>query len=282
MNKSSLLRVLCVLVTSFVLICTPASSFAAGGHGGGGGGGFHGGGGGGFHGGGFGGGFHGGGGGFHGGGFGGSRGGWGGGGWRGGWGGNGWRGGWGGRGWGWGWGWGFGAGWGWGWGPYWGYPYAYGYPYYSYPYDPYYPYYRPGYPPADRDPYNGGNRDPRDNSQRQNSSYPGPERSPGVSDNIPRTTFVSRKTAGDIDSAEYWLSNYQQPTVPRQEVRNVTQALRAMPPEARRRQIESGRYRDFSAEEQELLSRVAQVSPRAEPQKNADGTQPAALRLASR
>jgi hypothetical protein len=35
MKKSSLLRVLCVLVTSVVLIGTPESSFAAGGHGGG-------------------------------------------------------------------------------------------------------------------------------------------------------------------------------------------------------------------------------------------------------
>jgi hypothetical protein len=77
------------------------------------------------------------------------------------------------------------------------------------------------------------------------------------------------------------LTNYQQRTVPRQAVRNVIQALHAMPPEARRRQVESGRYRDFSPEEQELLKQVAQVSPRRQPQKNVDGTQPATLRLAS-
>ena len=93
--------------------------------------------------------------------------------------------------------------------------------------------------------------------------------------------FVSHKTAGDTDSPKYWLSNYQQHTVPRQEVRNVIQALLAMPPEARRRQIESGRYRNFSLGEQELLNHVAQVPPREEPQKNADQTRPAALRLAS-
>jgi hypothetical protein len=277
MKKSNLLRLLFILVTSVVLICVPESSFAAGGHGGGGGG-FHGGGGGGFHGGGFGGGFHGGG-------FGGYHAGWGGAGWHAGWGGYGWRGGWGGYGWrGWGypgWGVGLGFGWGWGWGSYWaGYPYAYGYPYY-YPYYPSYPYYGPpAYAPADPDRYNRGNEDPSDNSQRQNSSYPGPKRSPSVNE-IPSTTLASHKTAGDTDSAKYWLSNYEQQTVPRQQVRNVIQALLAMPPEARRRQVESGRYRNFSPEEQELLNQVAQVSPREEPQKNVDRTTPAALRLAS-
>jgi hypothetical protein len=290
MKKSNLFRVLCIVVTSVVLICVPESSFAAGGHGGGGGGGFHGGGGGGgFHGGGFGGGFHGGG-------FGGYHAGWGGAGGRGGWGGYGWRGGWGGyggRGWGYpGWGyagWGVGVGFGWGWGSYWaGYPYAYGYPYYPYypysygnPYYPYYPYYGPAAnAPADPDGYNRGNQDPHDNVERQNSSYRGPQGSPNVN-NTPTMRFASHKTTGDTDSAKYWLSNYQQHTVPRQEVRNVIQALLAMPPEARRRQIESGRYRNFSPEEQELVSYVAQVSPREEPQKNVDGTKPATLRLAS-
>ena len=275
MKKSGLLKVLCVLVTSVVLICMPESSFAAGGHGGGGGG-FHGGGGG----------FHGGGGGFHGGGFGGYHGGWGGAGWRDGWGGYGWRGGWGGYGWrggGWGYpGWGWGVGIGFGWGSYWpSYPYAYGYPYYAYPYYPSYPYYGPdAYAPADPDRYNGGN--PRDNSQQQDSNYPGPERSTGVSDKIPTTTFASHKTAGDSSSAKYWLANYQQHMVPRQAVRNVIQALLAMPPEARRRQIESGRYRNFSPEEQEFLNQVAQgVGRVGESQKNADETKPERLRLAS-
>jgi hypothetical protein len=90
-------------------------------------------------------------------------------------------------------------------------------------------------------------------------------------------TSVSHKTAGDIGSAHYWLLNYQQRTVPRQQVRNVIQALLAMPPEARRRQIESGKYRNFSPQEQELLNQVAQVPPR-EAQKNADGAKPVALR----
>jgi hypothetical protein len=95
------------------------------------------------------------------------------------------------------------------------------------------------------------------------------------------TTVAIHKTVADVDSADYWLTNYQQPAVPRQAVRNVAQALLAMPPDARLRQIESGRYRNFSPEEQELLNQVAQVSPRGGPQKNADPTKPAMLRLAS-
>ena len=249
MKKSGLLRVLCILLTSVVLICLPESSLAAGGHGGGGGG-------------------------FHGGGFGGYHGGWGGAGWHGGWGGYGWRG-WGYPGW--------GVGVGFGWGSCWaGYPYAYAYPYpypYYYPYDPYYPYYGSNaYRPAD--PYDGGNRDPRDNSPQQDSSYPGPAGSPSVTEGIPTRTFANHKTAGDAGSAQYWLSNYQQHMVQRQEVRNVIEALLAMPPEARRRQIESGQYRNFSPEEQEFLNQVAQVSPRGE-QNNTDGTKPEGFRLAS-
>jgi hypothetical protein len=89
-------------------------------------------------------------------------------------------------------------------------------------------------------------------------------------------TFASHKKAGDHGSANYWLSNYVQGTVPRREVRNVIQALLAMPPEARRRQIESGRYQNFSPEEQEFLDQVAQGVRRVgEPQKDVDGTKPA-------
>ena len=94
-------------------------------------------------------------------------------------------------------------------------------------------------------------------------------------------TLAHRKTVDETGSADYWMSNYQQPAVPRQAVRNVVHALLAMPPEARQRQIESGRYRNFSPEEQKLLNQVAQVSPREQPQKNVEGTKPAALALAS-
>jgi hypothetical protein len=41
-------------------------------------------------------------------------------------------------------------------------------------------------------------------------------------------------------------------------VRNAIQALRAMPPEARQRRLASGRYDDFSPEEQQLLISATQ------------------------
>ncbi|MBO0912014.1 MAG: hypothetical protein J2P13_09490 [Acidobacteria bacterium] len=42
-------------------------------------------------------------------------------------------------------------------------------------------------------------------------------------------------------------------------VRNVVEALRAMPPAARRRQLSSGRYNGFSPEERKLLRNAAPV-----------------------
>ncbi|HXW89588.1 MAG TPA: hypothetical protein VEK33_03495 [Terriglobales bacterium] len=244
--RTPLFKSLCLLITTIALLCVPQASFAGSGHGGGGG--FHGGGGG------FGGGFHGGGGWRSYGGIG-WRGGYGGVGWRGGYGGVGWRGGYGWRGWGYpSWGWGFRVGFGWGWGWYWPtYPYVYVYPYY-YPYYPYYgPYYGPyGYPPQDPGRDQGNRGDPRDNSLQQDSDPRHPVSSSDrdvVTIKAPTvpTRFANYRTVTAIS------------TVPRQEVRNVIQALQAMPPDARRRQIESGRYRDFSPEEQELLRRVAQT-----------------------
>jgi hypothetical protein len=265
--STRLFRILSIVITSIVLVSIPQASFATG-RSGGGGGGFHGGGGGGgFHGGGggFGGGFHGGMGGFHGG-----SGGWHGagavGGWHGspgwnGWGHTGWGPGWGGwgrPGWGWGGGWGFGVGinigWGWGWPAY---PYAYGYPYY-YPYYPNYPpYYGPyNYPPTPP-PANPGDRgnsgDPRGNAWQQNSDAPAPALSPNnnvVTIKAPKVPprYTNYRTVAAVDAAQ------------RPEVRNVLRALQAMPPEARQRQIESGRYRNLAPEEQALIRRVALTS----------------------
>jgi hypothetical protein len=42
-------------------------------------------------------------------------------------------------------------------------------------------------------------------------------------------------------------------------VQNSIRALRAMPPDARRRQINSGRYDNFSPEERELLNNALQA-----------------------
>jgi len=45
---------------------------------------------------------------------------------------------------------------------------------------------------------------------------------------------------------------------PRREVLNAMRALREMPPFAREREIEHGRYSQFSAEERELLRNMEQ------------------------
>ena len=246
--RTRLFRTLFVLITTIVLICIPQASFAGPGHGGGGGG-FHGGGGG------FGGGFHGGGTAFHGAaGWSGGRAGWG---WGGGWGwhgGWGWPAGWGWRGWGYpGWGWGFGVSIGWG--GYWpAYPYAYAYPYY-YPYYPYYPYpnYGPyGYPPPDPGRSNQSPQNRDDDPQRQNSDDYAPPRF-----SRPDVVTIKAPTATPVSSYRTVAAIR---TVPGQRVENVIRALEAMPPEARRRQIESGRYSNLTPAEQELVRRVAGTS----------------------
>jgi hypothetical protein len=274
------LRIL-VLIAIFVrLIDIP--QFASAQHGGHGGGGFHAGGGG-FHGGGsrgnfggfHGGGFHGGGGfgGFHGGGYGfyGRR-----------------YGGFYGR--------GFGFpsyGFGFGFGPYWGYPYYYGYgpwlsPYaYYYPYDSYY------YPDDPRD-----NRYPRDNRdgcdyrheddhpcKSNNENAPAKPSSTDVPESSPQRNYVTTKSADNgptLSLADYKSAASTDPAaVPsrvtsdspprnsakrplpsglRPAVRNVIQALRAMPPDARERQLNSGRYH-LSPEEMEFVTTATQPSP---------------------
>jgi hypothetical protein len=261
-----------------------------GGFHGGGGGGFHGGGGGAFRGGG---GFYGGGrsayagghsfGGYRGGGYYGGRGGYG-------WGGRGY--GWGGRGYGWGGGyWGRGYGWGWrfgfgfGW-PYWGwgYPYGYGYSPWYYAPDPYYsyPYYGPsGYPAGYQSPDNG-NDDPRttDPNPRPQANQNGPTRSwrppgPGGATNTnyansnvatvglrgpvlsPDTTSVTQssyRAARSIPERSTTGRATPQSDAPlRPEMQKALQRLREMPPFAREREIETGRYRQFSPEDKQIL-----------------------------
>jgi len=259
-----------------------------GGFHGGGGGAFHGGGGGGFHGGG---GLYGGGrsayagghsfGGYRGGGYYGGR--------RGyGWGGRGY--GWGGRGYGWGggywghgyggygWGWGFGFGFGW---PYWGwgYPYGYGYTPWYYAPAPYYsyPYYGPsGYPAGYLDPGNG-NDDPRtaDPNAPPPANQNGPARSwrppaPGGAANTNYTnsnvaTVGLRAPASSVNTTSVTPSSYRtarsipersttQSDAPlRPEMQKALQRLREMPPFAREREIETGRYSQFSPEEKQIL-----------------------------
>jgi len=267
MNRPGVLRVLLLSLVLVVFGCSAEFAFA-GVHGGGGGG-FHGGGGG-FHGGG--GGFHGGGGygGWHGGGgYGGWHGGYGGGygGWRGGYGSwrggyGGWYGGWGG--WGWGWPWGFGVSLGWPYYGYYGYPYAYSYPYY-YPYYPY-SYYAPGYYAPSSDP--SGYSDPAPPAQAsgsfQNSAPPRqlapPANSVTLHEAVYRHPSANYGAAAAMSGASYRPASArrQLPSM-RLEVQNVIRALRAMPPQARQQQIDSGRYSNLSPQEMKLVRNAAGV-----------------------
>jgi len=287
MKKDILFRVVFVLVAMIALSWLPQPVLAQ--HGGHGGGGSHGGGGGGLHGGG-GGGFHGSrsfsGGGHFGYGGGHSSGGYHGGGYYGGHGGYGWGGrgygwgqrgyGWGGRHWGHGYGWGFGFGWPfWGWG--WGYPYGYGYsPWYYAPYlyDSY-PYYGPsGY--ADPD---SGNHDPlpADPSARPQANQNGPTRAwrpEGAANTTHRNSNVAalapRAPVRSVDRITVTSNSYgvghsmteraiteraspQSDAPLRPEMQKAMQRLRGMPPFAREREIETGRYRQFSPEEKHIL-----------------------------
>jgi hypothetical protein len=255
MKKSTSLRVLCALLVLVVLSCAPIPAFAQRG-----GGGFHGGGGG-FHGGGGHYGYAGGGqfyGGYHGGGYG----------WHGGY--YGWRGG--------SWGyprWGYGYGYGWGfsigfnWAPYgFGYPYAYGYgpwwggPYYYSPY--YYPYsVPPAYPYSYPNPNNGsGSVSAPDSGLNSHNNSPGRySNSPNPSSMVnnvlapawPAPNYRTQSTASTVV-----VKSMRQIPPARREVQNVIEALRAMPPGARQRQIDSGRYSSFSPEERELLNSLSQ------------------------
>lgn len=288
MIRLASLRILVLIALSIALIGIPQSSFAQhGGHGGGGG--FHGGGGA-FHGGGNFGGFHGGAAWFHGSGYGAFH--------SGGYygfHGHGFRGGpfFGGLGFpGYGFGFGFGFSPYWGY-PYWGYPYSYGYgpwgnPYaYYYPYDPYY--YQDG--PGSRDGrYPRGNRDGCDyryedehpcKSQKKNAP---PRPSSTVPKSSPQHNYVTTNPAAN-DSA-FSLADYrpssstnpadatapvasnhqlinpttsQLPSGLRPAVRNAIQALRAMPPDARQRQLNSGRYHSLSPEELEFVTNATQL-----------------------
>jgi hypothetical protein len=188
---------------------------------------------------------------------------------------------------------GFGGFPGWGWGldidfgfwPYWGgYPYFYGYgpwwgPYaYYYPYDPY---------PDDRDyrPCDGCNPDyrhspdDRRNPRSPNDSRPNDNTAPAKPSNstVPESsadpnyvmtlvgygTVVSKDgTVPTADGARKHepadFSGQQLSSGLRPVVRNVIQALRAMPPEARQQRLNSGRYDSFSPEERELLISATQ------------------------
>jgi hypothetical protein len=197
-------------------------------------------------------------------------------GWRGGY--HGWRGGYGGypR---YGYGWGFGFGFGW---PWWGYPYAYGYspwyaPYYS-PYSYYDPNYcAPGYPCSyngndDPPSYQGYNDPAPSNSRPKPEDYPEDPGSPfapggtaNTDDDTSNVTEIGRSAAiVSVDLKTATPANYRvvHPTTATQqgplrpELYRAMQELREMPPFAREREIETGRYSHFSPKEKELLKRA--------------------------
>jgi hypothetical protein len=292
MKQSTVLKVLCAALFIVMIAWAPASVLARSGggggfHGGGGGGGFHGGGGGGgFHGGGY----YGGGGGYHGGGYYGGGGGYHGGGYYG------WRGGWGGGGyWGYpGYGWGFSIGFNFGpfWGGY-GYPYGYAAAPYYYPYYPY-PYYVPaapaGYvnyssPRSNDNAYSSDQSSsyvPDDYSAQQSSAAAPQWSTPARQSNVPTPRTAPTANSLTIRNASYTApapgyathvsagrsSNYrpvsaasrQLPPL-RPEVQNVIRALRGMPPAARERQIDSGRYGNLTPKELEFVRYAADLPP---------------------
>jgi hypothetical protein len=283
MKQPTVLKVLCAALFIVTIAWAPESVLArsgGGGHGGGGGG-FHGGGGGGgYHGGGGGGGYRGGGyyggGGYHGGGYYGGRGGWGGGYW-------GYPG--------YGYGWGFSIGFNFGpfWGGY-GYPYGYSAAPYYYPY--YYPYYVPaapaGYvnyssPSTNENAYSSDQSSSyvSDDDSAQQSSAPAQQwSSPARQSNVPTPRTAPTANSLTIRNASYTAptpgyathagagrsSNYRPPSTSRQlamrpEVQNVIRALRGMPPAARERQIDSGRYSNLTPKELEFVRYAADLPP---------------------
>jgi hypothetical protein len=152
--------------------------------------------------------------------------------------------------------WGFGIGFGWG--PYWtAYPYAYGSPWWT-PY--HYPYYTPHsytYPNNRNNDAPPRNSSPKsqDNSPGKPSTGPAPRRNPETNSLITYVA-VSRPTAplhttnGKIVTA----SNYR----PRPEVQNAIRAMREMPPYAFQRRVDSGRYSNFTLEEREFVKNASQ------------------------
>ncbi len=166
-----------------------------------------------------------------------------------------------------GYGWGFRIGFGFG--PYWYYGFPYGYgpwwgPPYPYTYSNYYPYY---VPPCCPYPYQRSSNPPPANpapnfdgdSSPQHFTTPAPENPPSnnyltdaadPSISLRRTTHGTTGTATDSESAPPSASELPPP---RPEVQKAIRALREMPPHARRREIDHGRYSHFSPAERRFL-----------------------------
>jgi hypothetical protein len=155
----------------------------------------------------------------------------------------------------------YGWGWGFGW-PYWGWGYGY------YGYNPWYfaPYSYPDYcPPGYSCPPNGNDDPPPGNSTPKPGQTPAkpwrpeestPDTDDGSSNVSARLNASVRSSEGAMIMASNYRvarSNPQEYTPLRREVQNAMRALREMPPFARQREIETGRYSHFTAEERALL-----------------------------
>ena len=178
-------------------------------------------------------------------------------------------------------------------GPFWG---GYGYPYYGYGYAPYYspypyyypypypyPYYVPTTPASAPAAYTSAqvSGDSSDNYVVEQSSVPVPEyqsapavQNPPAMQSAPaassptiryasysstsarNSAATASRNSTNIRPAAY--STQQLPAV-RPEVQNVIRALRAMPPAARQRQLDSGRYSNLTPAEIEYVRRAANL-----------------------
>jgi hypothetical protein len=189
----------------------------------------------------------------------------------------------------------FGSGWGWGvnvgfgFGPYWAWGYPYGY----------WPWWGPYAYSPDPDPYSyddpssaddpsyrhsgcdyrysdcsGDGRAPEHNSKPSDHTSPAKPSNSAVLQSVPdrdyrasnsndyRVTTHAQPAPANHDTVGYMfadLKTLQPSSQMRPAVRNVVQALRAMPPAARERQLSSGRYAGFSPEEKELLQELVQA-----------------------
>lgn len=163
-----------------------------------------------------------------------------------------------------------------GYAPWWVAPYPYYYPYeYCVPYDRYqdpdYDYPRNGRCLPDYRHEDQCNDSSPGNSEPKRESAPD---QPSNTDSSPDRNYLTRNSAEDDRSSlhtvarptavatSFQVAHSTRPQLPSSNIRpavaNAIQALRAMPPDARQRQLESGRYANFSAEERELLNNASQ------------------------
>jgi hypothetical protein len=151
----------------------------------------------------------------------------------------------------------------------WGYPYGY-YGYYN-PYYALYPYYSypDDCPPGYSCPANGNEDPPPANSSPKSGhtpakpSRPEEKSTPDTDDGSSKVATMSHGSVLSTDEIRVIPSNYRlaHSTTPgnmtiRPEVQNAMRALHEMPPFARQREIETGRYSHLTAEERELLRNV--------------------------